>query len=429
MLHPRRTAPPIKRELTLTPCVPLDPQSSQLVAGDVDGDGDVDVVVARNNAGQPGTNYMYRNHGNGTFAFDATTEITTSGLASTNSLTLGDLDGDGNEPSAAASAPGLPLARSLALTPLTLPCIPPPLPYAGDLDLLVANKLATDQLFWNSGDGTFRIDSSSALSAGAASTHHATMVKIEGALNVFILGDQVYLYEPRPITAFTEVTADYPELQWPPQSGSTFYDATNDAYYIGDYVMADMAGSCIRFADVDGDGDLDVAISTLYRIRILINAGDGTFMRELVELGDQPMTGRRHSDGTRVPIPVGTIIERPLMTRSITRGASCSCCQGERIYRATIPLRPLPHRFGLPLSQACPVLLLHRHAICGRRWRRRSGSGRRRWFHKGPVLERGGRNVHGGCEQRTRIHGLFDKLPKMSGVPRLPRLPLGLYHH
>ena len=292
------------------------------------------MVVGIGDDGQAaGYNYVYRNHGNGTFAFDATTEISTTGVAVTNSLTLGDIDGDGNEPSAAASAPGLPLARSLALTPLTLPCIPPPLPYAGDLDLFVANHMASDQLFWNSGDGTFRLDSSSALSAGVGSTIQVSMVKIEGALNVFISTERpgvVDLYEPRPITAFTEVTADYPELQWPPQSGATFYDATNDLYYIGDYDTSGNyygdSGSYTRFADVDGDGDLDVAISNGLAIRISMGAGTGTFMRQRV---DQPMTGRRAYDRSEtVPIPIGTIIERPLITRSLTRGASCSFLPG-----------------------------------------------------------------------------------------------------
>ena len=59
------------------------------VLGDVDGDGDLDVVFARSGA----ANQVYLNDGSGTFTDSGQT---LGGTAQTFSVSLGDLDGDGD---------------------------------------------------------------------------------------------------------------------------------------------------------------------------------------------------------------------------------------------------------------------------------------------------------------------------------------------
>jgi len=60
------------------------------VFGDVDGDGDIDLVV-----GNWGQSRLYLNNGTGTFT-DATTSRMPNGIYETTSLVLGDVDGDGD---------------------------------------------------------------------------------------------------------------------------------------------------------------------------------------------------------------------------------------------------------------------------------------------------------------------------------------------
>ena len=109
--------------------------SEDISLGDIDGDGDLDMVVA--NLGQ--ANKVYTNDGDGTFV-DSTQSL--GGTASSRGITLDDIDGD------------------------------------GDLDMVVANdNFEANKVWLNNGTGTFE-DSGQTL--GSAWSQSITLGDIDG---------------------------------------------------------------------------------------------------------------------------------------------------------------------------------------------------------------------------------------------------------
>jgi hypothetical protein len=174
--------------------------------GDVDGDGDLDVI-----AGNDGVNRLYLNDGSGTFA-DSGNIGTHSDT--TYSIQFGDVDGD------------------------------------GDLDVLAGND-GVNRLYLNDGSGTFA-------DAGTIGTHSDTTCSIQfgdvdgdGDLDVIAGNDGVnrlYLND----------------------GSGTFADSGT----IG--TLSDTTNS-IQFGDVDRDGDLDVIAGNDGVNRLYLNDGNGTF--------------------------------------------------------------------------------------------------------------------------------------------------------
>ncbi|MEX0610210.1 MAG: FG-GAP-like repeat-containing protein [Balneolaceae bacterium] len=183
--------------------------------GDVDGDGDLDLVISGHN-GSYSTSTLYINDGNGSFS-DSGSSL--DGVNS-GSSSFGDVDGD------------------------------------GDLDLVITGS-TTSTLYTNDGDGSFS-DSGIALEGVDYSSSSFGDVDDDGDLDLFITG----------------------------KNGSGNYTSTlytNDG--VGGFSQSDIAlegvmYSSSSFGDVDGDGDLDLVISgyngsgssTLYT-----NDGNGGF--------------------------------------------------------------------------------------------------------------------------------------------------------
>ena len=108
-----------------------------LVLGDVDGDGDLDVIAG--NAGE--TNKLYFNNGNASFSSSGT--AVGSETDRTYSVDLGDLDGD------------------------------------GDLDLIAGNNTETNKIYYNDGNGGFS-SSGTAFGSGSDYTRSVVLGDIDG---------------------------------------------------------------------------------------------------------------------------------------------------------------------------------------------------------------------------------------------------------
>ena len=187
--------------------------------GDLDGDGDVDLVLGPHTT--QGQERLYRNDGTGHF-----TEVTATNMPAANDtgtgLALADVDGD------------------------------------GDLDMLVANGQQPNRLYRNDGTGRFAL-AANALTADAFLSQGIAAADLDGDgdLDVLvadmnpIVGHTVRLYTNNGAGQFTNSTAGR---------------VTPPASYDGSFAIGDL----------DRDGDLDlVALGTLY-----INDGTGHFTDE-----------------------------------------------------------------------------------------------------------------------------------------------------
>tara|TARA_R110002072_G_scaffold105744_1_gene231139 strand:- start:4905 stop:6392 length:1488 start_codon:yes stop_codon:yes gene_type:complete len=210
--------------------MPPDNQQSWDVAfGDIDADGDLDIVWA-NYMG----NRLYVNNGGGTFTDATATQLPTSS-AWTRGVALGDVDGD------------------------------------GDLDLLAANG-GQNQLFLNDGAGTFTDATAARMPTDGESTSAVALGDIDddGDLDLILsnINAQNRLYLNDGSGAFTDVTA----VRMPPGGNWT---------------------EDVAFADIDADGDLDAILaSDLFPsppvVQLYRNDGAGQF-----------------SDATAVAMPPG----------------------------------------------------------------------------------------------------------------------------
>lgn len=130
--------------------------------GDLDGDGDLDLAVA--NAGGGNVSILL-NNGNGTFGADMTFPVGGKGFSSPSSIVLGDVDGDGDLDFATANLEPFNVSVLLnngdgafgdeVLYPLFVPGSVAfgDLDGDGDLDLIIANEFIWIRL--NDGDGHF----------------------------------------------------------------------------------------------------------------------------------------------------------------------------------------------------------------------------------------------------------------------------------
>ena len=202
-------------DATLTNMPDKDSMSFDVKLGDVDGDNDLDIYVS--NRGQ---NSLYLNNGNGVFV-DATSSCLPDDSGISYEAALGDMDGD------------------------------------GDLDIFVANNEEVfgeqNRLYLNNGNGVFSDDTSN------IPFDHAWSVDIElgdidgdGDLDAVISndGNRNYLYENNGTGLLCYATSLLPP---------NYYSTYNSA-----------------IADVDGDGDQDIFLATMcaWQNRLYLNSGD-----------------------------------------------------------------------------------------------------------------------------------------------------------
>ncbi|MBZ0112622.1 MAG: VCBS repeat-containing protein [Thermoanaerobaculia bacterium] len=210
--------------------------SNQLTLGDLDGDFDLDIVIANggdfNAAGTPQPQRVYINDGTGVFADESATRLNFEGLA--RGVELGDIDGD------------------------------------GDLDLIVAQDFERQPaLFVNDSNGFFTNVTVTQLPAQVLSSSRAQFGDIDndGDLDLYLTDGDGNRFGCGQYRIYVN------------DGSGTFTDETLLRHPLED-VCNNM--DCL-FGDIDGDFDLDVITASTgsANSRLFTNDGQGVFVRSL----------------------------------------------------------------------------------------------------------------------------------------------------
>ena len=244
--------------------------SLSVALGDLDGDGDLDAMVANGNAQ---SNTVWTNDGNGTF----TRSEQTLGNSFSRSVALGDLDGDGDldvmvandgQPNTvwtndgngnftnSEQALGINESQAIALGDLD---------DDGDLDAMVANGgtfgAGIPNTVWtNDGNGNF---TNSGQELGNSGSRSVALGDLDGD------GDIDAMFANN---SFTD-----PNTLWINNGTGTF---TKSEQALG------VRWSAVALGDLDGDGDLDAMAAVFGSNAVWINDGEGNFTNSGQALGN-----------------------------------------------------------------------------------------------------------------------------------------------
>ncbi len=239
---------------TAHPSAPNVGYASDVALGDIDGDGDLDAVVACYNQAQT----VWVNDGTGAFTAHPTA-ATFGGANASRGVTLGDIDGDGdldaviaNQNGAAetvwlndgkgaftahttTSSFGADDSQALALGDIDSD---------GDLDALVANTNAQNETVWiNDGVGNFLPHPSVPTFNGGQDSTHIVLSDLDGD------GDLDAW-----ITNYDSV----------PRANTVWFNDGAGAFSDSGQALGDSNSRQAAMGDLDGDGDLDVLVANTY---------------------------------------------------------------------------------------------------------------------------------------------------------------------
>ncbi len=239
-----------------------------IAAGDIDGDGDIDVVLS--NANDQNFSILI-NNGSASFT---ETNYSTSGTYA-NYISLADVDGDGDVDIVAGNQDGtLSIIKNYpggSVSSIT--------PAHGALDITTSSDIA---IKFDEGMSSGTLDATTVLVMGSLTGLH------DGSYT-YTAGDSTLTINPtddfaagEAVTVVVTTGVENP-LGTPLSSGSStnFVVASGDGEIFGasNEYTAGNEPTAVAMADVNGDGDIDIIIANTSAdsIAVLIGAGDGTF--------------------------------------------------------------------------------------------------------------------------------------------------------
>ena len=249
--------------------------SSGIAFGDYDNDGDEDMYVSISGD----ENRLYQNQGDGTF-IDVAMQAGVDDGSNSICAVWGDVNNDGH------------------------------------LDLYVGNRLESNKLYFNNGDGTFS-DRTAMAGVGNISKPRSVMmadIDNDGDVEIYVanLSAQNNMYLNNGDSTFTEAVFASNTADMLIAMGSLFFDYDNDGdqdlylthdnyqRYIlyqnqGNGTFVDVSqtsgtdysgmGMGVDFGDYNNDGYLDLYITNLGPNTLLKNNGDGTFTDVSIDVG------------------------------------------------------------------------------------------------------------------------------------------------
>ena len=233
--------------------------TAALAAGDVDGDGDLDLVFGNGGIGGRSPNYVLLNDGKGFFktalgSLPKTSDPTTS-------LVLADLDGDGDLDLVAGNywtqnriywndgkgkftegtARGLP-----QVSERTTAMVAGDVDSDGDLDLVLAERDERNRLYLNDGKGRFSDATASRLPKDRDSSFSVALGDVDGDGDL----DLLFGNNPAQFGQANRILLN--------NGKGVFQDATAWNQAVG------RNSSALALGDLDGDGDLDLLLGQAY---------------------------------------------------------------------------------------------------------------------------------------------------------------------
>ena len=249
--------------------------SKSVALGDLDGDGDLDAMVANYEE----RNTVWTNNGNGTFSNSGQA----LGDSNSFSVALGDLDDDGDLDAMVANGGGQPngslqpntvwfndgtgtfINSGQALGNSTSWAVAlGDLDGDGDLDAMVGNRSAPNHIWMNDGTGTFT-NSGQALGNSTSWTVALGDLDGDGDLDAFVANGG-----PNTVW-FNDGTGPVP------YGTGTFTDSGQ--------ALGNSESLSVALGDLDGDGDLDAMVANLGVNTVWTNDRTGTFTNSGQELG------------------------------------------------------------------------------------------------------------------------------------------------
>ncbi|NBD34649.1 MAG: hypothetical protein GVY30_01465, partial [Chloroflexi bacterium] len=317
--------------------------SNDIALGDVDGDGALDVVIAKSYSMIGSANEVWRNLGGGVFTLTVNV-----GMTNTYGIALGDVDGDGDLDVWAANAyvdrlwlnegAGVFTDSGQALDSYDSGDVAlGDLDGDGDLDAFVTGRASVTSTVWmNDGQGIFQESGPTEYVTGN-SIWDVALGDLDGDgdldawLSVYYGHDQIWLnngvgeFEPHLAQNALMFTTENYDTELGDLDGDGDLDAyvgnwgSNDLVWLNDghanFTANAVPGSAAStygqaLGDVDGDGDLDALL-----VNYLIEGNDAIWLNQAAVIATEPAP-----NGVTAPVwgPVSATLSTPLSQTSVT---------------------------------------------------------------------------------------------------------------